>query len=438
MFHYHTTARNRLSGYLKGLAVQPHRTYRFSADVLGGAVDVYLSARGIVDGNRSHFTEPCDTWQRVTFEFTTNDTPSLAEFSSWGIAFLKNDYNTVNTYVTDTYVDNVTLIDVDAPSVNLIEGGDFERTRRSEVYNRNWNGEILGSTGAACGIRLTADPLDPTNRCLLLPCTTVGGLNHRSPLSVNQLSWFADNDTDIACVAPGDASALFLMVKHGRITLRQAEQVVTAQDGELLFCPSHTTCEYTLHGGSDTAYYRLAVEGDMLPDICAALKLTTLCVIPMTNISSLTNSVVAMSRISPTLRTKALAIDGLLMQWFAELETQLFSKDVGTKYGEALEAITERLRTQPELPITVDELAAECRLSKTHFINSFKAYTGETPNRYRLQHLVGKACSLLTETEMTVQEIAYSLGADDPQYFSRLFRSIRGITPREYRNRHRA
>ena len=37
------------------------------------------------------------------------------------------------------------------------------------------------------------------------------------------------------------------------------------------------------------------------------------------------------------------------------------------------------------------------------------------------------------DTEKTISEIAYELGFRYPQHFSRLFKKIAGITPKEYR-----
>lgn len=79
------------------------------------------------------------------------------------------------------------------------------------------------------------------------------------------------------------------------------------------------------------------------------------------------------------------------------------------------------------------ELAEECGLSNCYFITLFKQYTGCSPQQYRLRELVSKACTLLLDTTMTIQKISYTLGIDDPLYFSRLFRSIQGISPRDYR-----
>ncbi len=55
--------------------------------------------------------------------------------------------------------------------------------------------------------------------------------------------------------------------------------------------------------------------------------------------------------------------------------------------------------------------------------------------QYILQQIVlERSKTLLTNTSLTINEIAYSLGYDYPNYFSRLFKKRVGVTPNEYRN----
>ncbi len=46
---------------------------------------------------------------------------------------------------------------------------------------------------------------------------------------------------------------------------------------------------------------------------------------------------------------------------------------------------------------------------------------------------VQKACEYLNYTDLTIKEISFSLGFQDPLYFSRLFKGHMGISPRKYR-----
>ncbi len=60
-----------------------------------------------------------------------------------------------------------------------------------------------------------------------------------------------------------------------------------------------------------------------------------------------------------------------------------------------------------------------------------------TPYEYQLQNKMRLACRLLTETDMTVRQIAESVGYPDSRYFSTLFRHKCGETPGAYRRKSR-
>ena len=102
----------------------------------------------------------------------------------------------------------------------------------------------------------------------------------------------------------------------------------------------------------------------------------------------------------------------------------------------AIKNVAKRLRANPEAAVSNAKLAEECGLSENYFIRLFKQQLGTTPQHYRQAALMKRARSQLLETSLTVQEISYALGIDDPLYFSRLFRSYYGLSPREYRKTH--
>lgn len=89
------------------------------------------------------------------------------------------------------------------------------------------------------------------------------------------------------------------------------------------------------------------------------------------------------------------------------------------------------------MPLQVATLAARVDLSKSHFTVLFKRYVGGTPIDYFIRLRLRQACRLLEDTRMSVKEIAYTLGYDDPFYFSRIFKSFNQIAPSKYRLRKR-
>lgn len=85
-------------------------------------------------------------------------------------------------------------------------------------------------------------------------------------------------------------------------------------------------------------------------------------------------------------------------------------------------------------PNSVSGMAATCGLSRSHFTRKFRRATGISPWRYILTRRITRARDLLTNTELSIKEIAIELGFEDPNYFSRLFRQETNQSPTEFRN----
>ncbi len=82
---------------------------------------------------------------------------------------------------------------------------------------------------------------------------------------------------------------------------------------------------------------------------------------------------------------------------------------------------------------TVKYFADSVFLSPNYFGDLIKKETGKSAQEYIQHKLIEKAKDLIISTELTMSEIAYDLGFQYPQHFSRLFKRQVGITPNEYR-----
>ena len=87
--------------------------------------------------------------------------------------------------------------------------------------------------------------------------------------------------------------------------------------------------------------------------------------------------------------------------------------------------------------ITLTELANEVNFSKTYFIKRFNLLFDMPPMKYVNLRRIERAKQLISQTELSLSDIAQKCGFRSPHYFSRTFRSFEGISPQEYRKFHR-
>lgn len=86
--------------------------------------------------------------------------------------------------------------------------------------------------------------------------------------------------------------------------------------------------------------------------------------------------------------------------------------------------------------ISVEEIAANCGLTRSYFGKKFKEEFGKTPQEFLVQFRMAKAAELLKETQMPIGEISSAVGYNDQLHFSRAFKNTYGISPRKWREKY--
>lgn len=87
--------------------------------------------------------------------------------------------------------------------------------------------------------------------------------------------------------------------------------------------------------------------------------------------------------------------------------------------------------------ITVEDIAAACGLDRSYFGKIFKQSLGRSPQEFLLSYRMAKAAELLELTRLPVGEIGGRVGYANPLHFSRAFKNVHGVSPRDWRSAHR-
>ena len=83
--------------------------------------------------------------------------------------------------------------------------------------------------------------------------------------------------------------------------------------------------------------------------------------------------------------------------------------------------------------ISLEQLSAQFFINKFYLTRAFKERYGTTINNYILEKRITRSKELLRFSDDSIEDIAIACGIKDPNYFSRVFKKIEGITPKEYR-----
>lgn len=84
--------------------------------------------------------------------------------------------------------------------------------------------------------------------------------------------------------------------------------------------------------------------------------------------------------------------------------------------------------------ISVEDIASFCNLNRSYFGKIFKDAVGKNPQDFLISYRMTKAAELLKLTELNIGDISNAVGYPSQLHFSRAFKNVYGISPRQWRN----
>lgn len=104
-------------------------------------------------------------------------------------------------------------------------------------------------------------------------------------------------------------------------------------------------------------------------------------------------------------------------------------------HGRALQNVITYIIQNYSSPITMEELAGIAHMSQSNLHAVFKKQFAISPISYTNHYRITLAAEELLQTDKQIGDIAKSVGIPDQLYFSKLFRKMYGMSPRDYRKK---
>jgi AraC-like DNA-binding protein len=119
------------------------------------------------------------------------------------------------------------------------------------------------------------------------------------------------------------------------------------------------------------------------------------------------------------------------------LNRKTWSNDLLEQFNQQLSSyFASGLLQEKGIP-SIEQLAANLSVSQRYLSDTLKKETGKTTTEHLQLYLIDAAKYSLLNPNKSISEVAYELGFEYPQYFSRLFKKKEGISPSVYRARHK-
>ena len=132
---------------------------------------------------------------------------------------------------------------------------------------------------------------------------------------------------------------------------------------------------------------------------------------------------------------RAFALSLQTMELFISIFRGFLGGCIQTKSDHTVKRIIEYLERKETYSLNSKELESHLNMNYSYLCKVFKDKIGSTIHTYNTRIFVGKAITMMRNSNANVSEISDLLGFKDPFYFSRVFKKIMDCSPSEYLSR---
>lgn len=207
--------------------------------------------------------------------------------------------------------------------------------------------------------------------------------------------------------------------------------------GDFFFISPSDTIQYISDSEQPWSYYWFGFRGKLADHYLQQTKIGQ--DIPVfslengTNIKKLMEHFIEISLIS---EDNDMLLNAVLLEILNYLnQTFLRQSSIGTRKNDILRAALSFIKNNYDTPIKINDVAQHLNIDRTYLHRLFASFLNKSPKQYLTDLRIERAQHLLTSTDLSINNIAYSCGFEDSSNFSKIFKKESGMTPKLYRTK---
>ena len=229
----------------------------------------------------------------------------------------------------------------------------------------------------------------------------------------------------------GRADFYLMVLTEGELTVTLCDREVVATAGSVLLFPPNKRYHYRYAGGDNLCYYWVHFTGSYAERFLSECGFSPL---PLCKHSERESSAPSKFRRLFELYEEQTPLQSHLLS--CALEQLLLSIALSIEQHPKtihLEKSLRYIHSAYHTELRIPELAKMENLSHSRYIALFREQTGLSPTAYLIGLRMRIACELLQTTDLSIGQIALTVGYSDAHFFSKLFKKYVGSSPKQYR-----
>lgn len=224
----------------------------------------------------------------------------------------------------------------------------------------------------------------------------------------------------------------FLYIAKGRCVTTYNGQKYNAPEGSLILFKPHERQEYTFYKKDNSILCYIHFTGTCCEKILEELNLTN----HITFVGKSNELIETFNKLENEFMLKEPYYERLCSGIFLDFislaakKTMYYQSSANIKSEHSITKVCQYIHLHYKENNPIEFYAEMSNLSVSRFSHVFKEIMGVSPKQYILNAKLEKARHLLETTAASVGEISLEVGFDDANYFSRLMKKYKGISPK--------